>query len=206
MTTAYPLQWPEGWTRRSPAQRHPAIFHQRQDTGRGYAEKKLMTLEAARRRLSDELDLLGAQKVTLSTNVELRADGQPRSGQEPEDPGAAVYFEFAGQPTVLACDRWNRVADNVTALSKHINAMRGMDRWGVGTAQQAFAAYKALPAPEDWWTVLGVFESASPSTINEAFRDKAKALANSDADYHSGMIRLNLARDAGLRGRSLPGK
>jgi hypothetical protein len=115
---------------------------------------KSVTIAVARERLQREIDLLGGADAILSTNVELRLDGRPRSDRaEPPDAGVAFYFRLNGKPIVLACDKWDRVADNITAIAKHIEAMRGMDRWGVGNKAQAFAGYEALPAPEQWWQV-----------------------------------------------------
>lgn len=197
MTQAYPLHWPTGWPRAT--QRKTASFNAKRHNGR-YVETQKLTVADARERLSSELELLRVKSPVLSTNVELRLDGQPRSGQpEPRDPGAAVYFQIDGQPTALACDKWDRVADNIAALAKHIEALRGMDRWGVGTAKQAFAGYQALPAPEEWWQVLGVSESASKAEIEAAYRAKAKtAHPDMAGGSDAAMARLNAARDQGL--------
>ncbi|MGB0685647.1 MAG: hypothetical protein ACPGQD_05615, partial [Planctomycetota bacterium] len=101
----------------------------------------------------------GSWDVIVSSNVELRQDGLPYSNRRaPDDPGVAVYFKLAGEPRVLACDRWDLVEHNLRAIVKHVEAMRGMERWGVGTRDQAFAGYKALPAPAAgrmWFEVLG---------------------------------------------------
>lgn len=192
MTQAYPLQWPSGWPRAT--QRKSAPFGQKGSSGRVE-----LTVAAARERLAGELDLLKAGLPILSTNIELRIDGQPRSGQpEPRDPGAAVYFQLDRQPTVLACDKWDRVADNIAALAKHIEALRGIDRWGVGTAKQAFAGYQALPAPEQWWQVLGISERASRAEIEAAFRAKAKVAHPDHGGSHAAMARLNAAREQGI--------
>lgn len=72
------------------------------------------------------------------------------------DRGAAVYFEMKGKPVSLACDKWNRVEDNIWAIAKHIEALRGQQRWGVGSIEQAFRGYTALPAigessASEWW-------------------------------------------------------
>src|SRR3546814_9453399 len=82
-------------------------------------------------RLEAELTRLGARGIILSSNLERTLSGAPRSGQaDPADPGVAVYFTLKGKDTVLACDRWYRAADNMVAIAKHIEAIRGMDRWG----------------------------------------------------------------------------
>ena len=194
--TAFPLQWPTGWPRAKYRQR--AQF--KQSNGRGWMDQ--LTVATARGRLSGELDKLGARYTVLSTNVELRLDGEPRSGQpEPGDSGTAVYFRLGGKSIALACDKWNRVADNIAALAKHIEAMRGMDRWGVGTAQQAFAGYEALPAPDPWWQTLGLTgPTRSESEIKDAYR-KASSNAHPDrpGGSHDRMAAVNTARDEGLK-------
>ena len=191
---AYPLAWPSGWPRAK--WRTRARFNTTNSRGGATA----LTVPVARERLSDELNRLGANYVTLSTNLELRLDGQPRGGlAEPHDPGVACYFRLNGKDTVLACDKWDRAADNIAAIAKHIEALRGMDRWGVGTMAQAFAVYQALPSPEQWWQVLGVGERATREEINAAYRLKAQAAhPDRQGGSHAAMARVNAARDQGL--------
>lgn len=150
-------------------------------------------------RLQTELDRLGAREVILSTNIELRLDGMPRADRSPPaDPGAALYFRFKGRDTVFACDQWDRTADNITAIAKHIEALRGMERWGTGTLEQAFAGYQALPAPEQWWQVLRVGVQATRAEIEAAYRQMARLAHPDTGGSTAAMSRLNAARDAGL--------
>lgn len=167
----FPLAWPSGWPRTPANNRRRATFGKSGE--RGY--KVELNATDATDRLQRELDLLGARLATLSSNRELRLDGRPRSDRgEPADPGAAVYFSLLGKPVALACDRWDRVADNIAALAKHIEALRGMDRWGVGSVAQAFAGYQALPAPDPWWRLLGVDRDAPWAEIERAYRLRSK--------------------------------
>jgi len=127
--------------------------------------------------------MLGATGLVISTNIPTRKDGLPFSNvREPEDRGVAVYFMLDGnQPHCLACDKWDRVADNLAAIAAHIDAIRGQARWGVGDLAQAFAGYKQLPAAEarkSWWTLLGFKE---PPTTLEVAEAKWKTLI---ARYH----------------------
>lgn len=138
--------------------------------------------------------------MILSTNVELRLDGQPRSDRgNPSDPGVALYFKLKGRDTALACDRWVRVADNITALAKHIEAIRGMERWGVGTVEQVFTGYQALPSPEQWWDVLGVDSDAAADLIERRYRLLAQTAHPDRGGTDAAMARLNAARDAGRK-------
>jgi hypothetical protein len=165
---AYPLQWPTGFPRTNAGERKRARFSRGETrttlSGGQWRRQKELSVAAARERVEAELDRLGADRIVLSTNLHLRLDGMPRSIQrQPEDPGVAVYFTLDGVPHCLPCDRWDRVADNIAAIAKHIEATRGQLRWGVGDVKAAFAGFKALPgrgettpaAGPDWRTVLG---------------------------------------------------
>ena len=105
----YPLSWPAHRPRKTPAQRRVGSFK---------ADNKPITMAVAFGRLEDQLRLMGAMYPVLSTNVELRLDGGPRSGQpKPADPGACVYFSLKGEPFALACDTFTAVEQNVAALA-----------------------------------------------------------------------------------------
>lgn len=160
---AYPLSWPVGWKRTDPYRRKNSQF-------------AAHSLATARDYVLEELRMLKGREVVISTNVELRRDGLPRSGQkQPKDPGVAVYFRLSDQPRVLACDRWSMVEDNLWAIGKHIEAIRGQERWGVGTIDQAFMGYDALPAPKTtWWEILGVDQHATSDEIRAAYYRRAK--------------------------------
>jgi hypothetical protein len=109
-----------------------------------------------------------------------------------------VYFKLKGQDRVLACDVWTRVADNLTAIAHHIDAIRAIDRYGVGNLEQAFAGYTALPAKgQTWRTTLG-FAPDQPVTreeVDAAFRERARS-AHPDAEQgsHDAMASLTEAR------------
>ena len=114
-----------------------------------YRTLRELTLLAAIGRLDDEAFTSRLGAVTLSTNIPIRRDGQPFTRfQRPDDPGAAIRFVLDGTAErCLACDKWLRVEDNVAAIAAHVKALRQIERWGVGSREQAFAGYAALPAP-----------------------------------------------------------
>lgn len=196
--SAYPLSWPTGWKRTS--SRYSSKFSRKVHNGR-WNEAVAITVEVGRRRLAVELGRLGATNIILSTNLELRADGNPKA--QPRimtDPGVAVYFDLKRKPVVLASDKWDTVGDNMAAIAKHIEALRGMDRWGVGSVEQAFAGYQALPAPDPWWKLLGLPEpTRSKDEIEAAYR-RASSGAHPDrpGGSHDRMAAVNGARDEGL--------
>jgi len=182
---AYPLSWPAGWPRTDAYRRKRSQFADR-------------TLAKAREFTLNELRILGARGVILSTNVELRRDGLPMSGRRnPTDTGVAVYFALKGKPCVLACDLWNRVEDNLWAIGKHVEALRGQERWGVGTIEQAFAGYQALPAPVvNWWEVLGVDRKAAWADIQAVYRIKGKISHPDNGGNLEEFLRVQAAYEA----------
>ena len=190
----FPLSWPAAKPRTPSHLRKTARFN---DFGREVSV--IRSVE----RLEAELDLIGARNPILSSNLELRLDGRPRSDRSPPaDPGAALYFTLKGREIALACDRWDRVADNIVAIAKHIEALRGQDRWGVGTLEQAFAGYEALPAPEQWWQVLDIPATASAERIQQRYRELARSAHPDAGGSAAAMARLNAARDAGIKARA----
>lgn len=106
---AYPLTWPAGWKRTNARER--ARFK--------------TTFAAARDELIRELTRMGASFPIISSNVPLRLDGLPKARDaNPYDAGVAVYFQYKGKPMVFACDRWQKVEDNLHAICLTIGAIR----------------------------------------------------------------------------------
>lgn len=157
-------------------------------------------------RLAEELRRLGVHSDDwlISSNVRVRLDGMPRSDQgEPSDPGVAVYFRLKKQDRVLACDRWHRVADNLAAVAAHIECIRGIERYGVGSIEQAFAGYNALPAKgQTWRSTLGFApdQAVTRDDIDRAFKMRARgAHPDSPGGSHDAMTALAEAKADALR-------
>jgi hypothetical protein len=154
--------------------------------------------------LFGQIKLLGGTHIVLSTNIPLRRDGLPYAGQrQPDDRGVAVYFLRRGKQMVFACDRWEKVEDNMRAIEKTIEAIRGIERWGASEMmERAFQAFEALPAPKSCWDVLGLTPGASEDAINSAYRTKAKGAHPDAGGSQAAMAELNRARDEALRSRA----
>ena len=167
--SAFPLTWPPGWKRT--AQRIYSPFFKRGGGGR-----QEITISQARSFLLDELRMMGISslKVIISSDVKLRLDGFPLSGQpEPKDSGVSVWWSDGKSHKVIAIDKYNRVADNIYAVAKTIEALRGIDRWGSGEIlQRTFTGFQALPAPvgEQWWEVIEVQRTAARSEVEAAYK------------------------------------
>lgn len=151
---AYPLHWPDNWPRTPLNQ----IGWSRFDT----------SMSVARDSLLQEIRLLGGSYVVLSTNVRLRQDNLPYANdKEPSDAGVAVYFKYKGQPMCFACDKYYYVRENIQAIRKTIEALRGIERWGASDMmQRAFSGFAQLPSPDqvkarNWRAVLDVDASVT---------------------------------------------
>jgi hypothetical protein len=188
--TRYPLAWPVGW------RRTPAIARVAAPFRRGGVR---LAVPDALTRLDVELGRLGARAPTLSTNVNLRLDGRIRGDETPADPGVAVYFAFKGKAIALAADRFLRVADNVAAIAGHIEAIRRIERYGIGTIEQAMAGYRALPADTaaDWRAVFGFAPTAALTLadVDAAYRTAARRLHPDAGGSDVGMAHINRARE-----------
>lgn len=175
---AYPLQWPTGWKRTPPPSRTRAKFGRKTKTeGRSYATHTELTIAQANQRVREELQRMGIRDsdLVVSTNLELRLDGQPRSGQRaPADPGVAVYWRERGGdvPRCMAVDRYDRVEDNLAAIAATLDAMRAIERHGgAAILERAFTGFAALPSTTVHWPdVLGVAAHTPTNDVREAYR------------------------------------
>ena len=144
---------------------------------------------------------LDPDDVVLSSNLLLRLDGYPRSGQpEPQDSGIAVYWRKRKETRCIAVDRYDRVADNIAAIAATLEAMRAIERHGgAEILDRAFTGFVALPAPAQWWHVLGFDSSAEVD--EESLEERYKLLAMDRHPDRGGdnnvMAELNWARDKG---------
>lgn len=164
MIDAYPLQWPPAWNRTANPQ---------------YSAFK-GTEAAGRSGVNRELALLGARNVIISTNVRPRLAGYPYTNDRmPDDRGVAVYFMLNGEQQCIPCDKWARVWENLRAIQKTIEALRGLERWGAKEmVNAAFRGFKALPesviiTPQmarAWYEVLEVSQDASMDVIEAVYK------------------------------------
>lgn len=185
----YPLNWPAGWAR---TPRHLRAFGPFK-----------VTPDKAFRELMQELERLRARNVIISSNLKLRQDGYPYANQPRHgDEGIAVYFQRKGKDVVMACDKFTRREQNMRAITKTIDALRGMERWGASDMMdRAFTGFIALPAPLDWRAILGFASDATPTRqeVDDRYR---KLLSETHPDkmgdgYNDRMVDLNAARETG---------
>jgi len=209
---AYPLHWPAGWKRVAGHQRTRAKFGKQTFVDRGvnaegqrmgWHTKGQLSIAQGTERVLRVLNQMGFNKsVVISSNLALRQDGLPRSGQRaPDDPGVAVYWGRGASARCIAVDQYDRVADNLAAIAATLEAMRAIERHGgAAILDRAFTGFTALPAPEQWFTILGVSASATREQIEAAYRPLAmKHHPDRPGGDVKEMARINAARDEGLQ-------
>lgn len=185
-TEAYPLTWPMGRQRT----RDPKRSNFDVPLGRSIKD------------VQHEVRLLGGRGLIISSNFATRADGMPYANQRrrKEDNGAAVYFMHKSKPMCFACDRWDRLEDNLRAVAKTIEALRGIERWGTGDmVEQAFTGFTALPAPTSWWQTLELDGPGAGKPDIEAAHRRLSMRHHPDRGGDTNrMADINRARDIGL--------
>lgn len=181
MIPAYPLQWPAGWPRTPvSAQRYSNFGSKKGSAGRVTD----ITVAEATQRVLTELARMGIDRgdVVISTNLTLRLDGLPRSGQAaPRDAGAAVYWQTRkGERRVMAIDQYYKVEENLAAIAATLDAMRAIERHGgAQILDRAFTGFTALPAPtarRNWREVFDFTPHAQVTSV--ALRTRYRRLAS----------------------------
>ena len=193
MSEAYPLRWPDGWPRTKPyARATDTRFH-----GRNF------TVGRVRDDLMNELRLLGAIEIVVSSNVPTRADGLPYSDpRRLDDPGIAVYFTFKKKKLVMARDAFISVAGNLRSLGLAIDGMRQLERHGGSVMlDRAFTGFLAI-APPDWkkpWREVFGIKLDWTGDITELYRAKARIRHPDAGGSHTLMAELNVAYEEACR-------
>ena len=167
MYEAFPLYWPAGYKRTASYQRINSRFEQTMDKSQQFLRK--------------ELDRLGATSLVISTNIPVRKDGGLYTDYMRriiDDPGVAIYFYLKGKQVTMCCDQYTRVWENIYALGKGIEALRGMERWGVSEfMERAFTGFQELPASNSktCWEILGSINPTKDTEyIKKAYLNLAK--------------------------------
>lgn len=190
MYEAYPLQWPMGYKR----------------TSRRFSSRFKTTMDTAQNFLRAEVNRLGGISLVISTNIPTRQDGGLYADwmrRKIDDPGVAIYFRYKGKEVSMCCDQYLTVWENIYALGKGIEALRGMERWGVSEfMERAFTGFAALPHAEDEndiWLILGLgSKPLDKETVNAAYKAKCKTEHPDTGGSNDRFVRLKTAYDKAL--------
>jgi len=188
MIEAFPLCWPEGFKRN------------KNPVGSRF-DKRFLSIKKTTEEIVYQLKLLGATKPIISTNLRLKIDGLPYSQQrQPDDRGVAVWFTLNGNQRVLACDKWRSIEENIWAIAKTIDAMRGIDRWGVSDMlDRMFTGFLALPSQPHWSSILDLPGTFSVEELKASYYKKAKELHPDNGGDPEKFAELNSAYESAKR-------
>lgn len=187
MTTAYPLYWPEGWTRTPPGRREKGQFKTSYDTALNNVATSLRLFG------KDSGKPIGSP--IMSSNIDLLT-------KIPADPGIAVWFTWDGEQRVIPVDRYTTPAANLQAIHHVLEARRIELRHGtLALVRATFKGFKALEAPgtKHWTEVLGLTAGASAEEVSAAFRRLAGERHPDRGGSAAMMAELTAARDRALR-------
>lgn len=197
----YPLSWPDDWKRTPAHQQKRAIF-----SSGGYD----LSVNGGVNRILQQLSSMGIKRddVLISTNMETRIDGLPRSDAKvPRDPGVAVYWRKNSNAPMqcMAIDIYTTVAGNLGAVAATLQAMRAIERHGGSQIQErTFRGFAALPARTGtaWRDVMRFSGDARVTTDQIELRYKVLAKEmhpDSPRGSHDAMAALNSARQQALK-------
>ena len=179
---SYPLQWPKDWPRIQQPIR---------------ARFKVTSFADARDRVLRQIALFRGSNAIITSNLPVRMDGRPyANAAEPADRGIAVYWREGGRERVMACDHWDRTHDNLRAIERSLEALRGLSRWGSSAiVDRAFAGFAALPpASHDWRKILGDLHSVEE--VKRRYRELAATAHPDRGGSPHEMQRLNVAYES----------
>jgi|GEM_PF-2913785 len=123
--------------------------------------------------LRKELALVKAAEITLCSELPLGRSGVPIQGwKRGDDPGVVLYYTAGGRKLCIPADHWDYPLCNIHAITKTIEALRGIERWA-GGAMAGMVAFQfaALPAAATpWWmTELDLGPEATLADAEESF-------------------------------------
>jgi hypothetical protein len=97
--------------------------------------------------LDREIAMLGGRRYVLQIDVSerwIRQDGELYARAQPASPAVRVSFDSRHGPLMYACDRFTHWQANVRAIALALEALRKVDRYGVGGHGEQYRGWTAL--------------------------------------------------------------
>lgn len=171
-TIVRPIQaWPE----------EPTRHRERSRFDSGYESTKAL--------LERECRNLGAREVVIQlavTEGDIRIDGTyPKANARIEHPGVIVSFESKHGPLRYSTDRFTHWLDNLRAIALGLEALRKIDRYGIGRGGEQYQGWNALPpgrpmgaamTEEQAYEILGFspYDDPTADEVRQAYRSLSK--------------------------------
>lgn len=101
-----------------------------------------------------ELHSLGARDFVIElavteADIRIRLDGMPRASARPSHPGVVVSFDSKHGPLRYGTDAFPHWEDNLRAIALGLEALRKVERYGIGKRGEQYQGWLALSAGSD---------------------------------------------------------
>jgi hypothetical protein len=151
----------------------------------------------------DQLRLLSATDIIISSNVPTRPDGLLYADNKRlDDPGIAAYFKFKKNSLVMARDAFTSVAGNLRTLGLAVEHLRGLERHGGDfMMERAFTGFIAIAPPnwkKPWREVFGV-KPDWHGDLKAMYHEKARERHSDVGGSDTLMAELNVAYEEACR-------
>lgn len=130
------------------------------------------------RLLEDELWYLDGENVVIEIDVapaDIRIDGKQRANAKPVSPAVRLVFDSIHGQLSYATDRFVRNfkgpredwKHNLRAIALGLEALRKVDRYGIGQSGEQYTGYAALPAGSGGIALGGMTASEALTVLRE---------------------------------------
>jgi hypothetical protein len=186
--------WPGKMTRDAERQFSP---FRRSSMSNGYRRDEV-PLGDTLQLLERELKALGCRdEAVLQVAVrerDIRLDGGIRDDAKPDHPGVILNFKSRHGELSYACDTFRTWTANLRAIAKGLEALRLVDRYGVGNGAQ-YTGYRALgagtPMPAAQVSVADAAQLIASTAWPESEIDPQEVIDNLDLAYKEAAKRLH---------------
>lgn len=106
------------------------------------------TYSATLELLDRELRQLAARRPVVELFVheyQIKVDGELKATATPYQPGVVLLFDSRHGALRYSCDRFTHWHHNLRAIALGLEALRKIDRYGIGTGSEQYTGYRALP-------------------------------------------------------------
>lgn len=124
-------------------------------------------------RLHRELGHLKASNAVIElalSESDIRLDGLPRAHARPSHPGVIVSFDSRHGPLRYGTDAFPDWEANLRAIALGLEALRRVDRYGLGKRGEQYAGWRQLGAGEDSLAQRGAKLIAEHGGVVEALK------------------------------------
>jgi len=146
MTGLYELRPLDDRTGFTGKQKHSAFTRR---AGDGSWRRESIPLSETRDLLARELTMVSASDVILEVDVlpgQIRLDGELYANAKVNSPAVRLHFESKHGHLSYQTDVFTTWQDNVRAIALALEALRKVDRYGIGRGDEQYRGYLALDA------------------------------------------------------------